>query len=61
MSRLNEKKIIEIFQSKLGKKGFAPEEVEFLKIEKKYLVLKVDTLVEGTDVPPAIKLEDVSR
>jgi len=61
MSRLNEKKIIEIFQSRLGNKGFAPEDVEFFKIGKKYHVLKVDTLVESTDVPPTIKLEDVAR
>jgi len=61
MSRLNEKKIIEIFQSKLGNKDFVPEDVEFFKIGKKYHVLKVDTLVESTDIPPGIKLEDVAR
>ena len=61
MSRLNEKKIIEIFQNKLGNKGFVPEDVEFFKIGKKYHVLKVDTLVESTDVPPRMKLEDVAR
>jgi len=61
MSRLNEKKIIGIFQSRLGNKGFVPEDVEFFKIGKKYHVLKVDTLVESTDVPPTIKLEDVAR
>ena len=31
------------------------------KIGKKYHVLKVDTLVESTDVPPKMKLEDVAR
>jgi len=61
MSKLNEKKIIEIFQGRLGNKGFVPEDVEFFKIGKKYLVLKVDTLVESTDVPPRMKLEDVTR
>ena len=61
MSRLNEKKIIEIFQNRLGNKGFVPEDVEFFKIGKKYHVLKVDTLVESTDVPPRMKLEDVAR
>ncbi len=61
MSRLNEKKIIEIFQNRLGNKGFVPEDVEFFKIGKKYHVLKVDTLVESTDVPPKMKLEDVAR
>ncbi len=61
MSKLNEKKIIEIFQGRLGNKGFVPEDVEFFKIGKKYLILKVDTLVESTDVPPRMKLEDVAR
>ena len=55
MSRLNEKKIIEIFQSRLGNKCFVPEDVEFFKIGKKYLITKVDTLVESTDVPPGMK------
>ena len=32
-----------------------------LKLEKKCLVAKVDTLVESTDVPPGMKLEDVAR
>ena len=61
MSKLNEKKIIELFQKKLGNTNFIPEDVEFFKIGKKYLVAKVDTLVESTDVPPKMKLEDVAR
>ena len=50
-----------IRDSSMGNKGFAPEDVEFFKIGKKYHVLKVDTLVESTDVPPRMKLEDVAR
>ena len=61
MSKLNEKKIIELFQNRLGNAGFVPEDVEFFKIGKKYFVAKVDTLVESTDVPPGMKLEDVAR
>jgi len=61
MSKLNEKKIIELFQKKLGNTNFISEDVEFFKIGKKYLVAKVDTLVESTDVPPGMKLEDVAR
>lgn len=61
MSKLNEKKIIELFQKKLGNTNFISEDVEFLKIGKKYLIAKVDTLVESTDVPPGMKLEDVAR
>ena len=61
MSKLSEKKIIEIFQNRLGNTGFIPEDVEFFKIGKKYFVTKVDTLVESTDVPHGMKLEDVAR
>ena len=32
-----------------------------LRLEKKRLVVKVDTLVESTDLPPRMKLEDVAR
>ena len=61
MSKLSEKKIIKIFQNRLGNSGFVPEDVESYKIGKKYFVAKVDTLVESTDVPPGMKLEDVAR
>jgi len=61
MSRLNEKKIIGIFQSGLGNKDFVPEDVESFKIGKKRLIVKVDTLVESTDLPPGMKLEDAAR
>nr|ABZ08962.1 putative AIR synthase related protein, N-terminal domain protein [uncultured marine crenarchaeote HF4000_APKG6B14] len=61
MSKLSEKKIIELFQNRLGNTNFVPEDVESFKIGKKRLVAKVDTLVESTDVPPGMKLEDVAR
>ena len=61
MSKLSEKKIIELFQNRLGNTSFVPEDVESFKIGKKYLIAKVDTLVESTDVPPGMKLEDVAR
>ena len=61
MSKLNEKKIISLFQNRLGNAGFIPEDVEFFKIGKNNLVTKVDTLVESTDVPPGMKLDDVAR
>ena len=32
-----------------------------LKLEKKQLVVKVDTFVESTDLPPGMKLEDAAR
>ena len=61
MSKLSEKKIIKLFQNRLGNTNFVPEDVESFKIGKKYIVAKVDTLVESTDVPPGMKLEDVAR
>ena len=42
MSRLTEKKIIDIFQSTLNDK-FVSEDVEYFKSGKKYFVLKIDT------------------
>ena len=61
MSKLSEKKIIELFQNKLGNTSFVPEDVESFKIGKKYLIVKVDTLVESTDLPSGMKLEDAAR
>ncbi len=61
MNRLNEKTIVKIFQDKLGNKKFIPEDVEFFKIGKKYVAVKVDTLVESTDMPYGTKLEDAAR
>ena len=61
MSKLSEKKIIELFQNRLGNARFVPEDVESFKIGKKQLVVKVDTFVESTDLPPGMKLEDAAR
>ncbi len=61
MSKLSEKKIIELFQNKLDNTNFVPEDVELFKIGKKCLVVKIDTFVESTDLPPGMKLEDAAR
>jgi len=61
MSKLSEKKIIELFQSKLGNTSFVPEDVESFKIGKEKFVAKIDTFVESTDLPPRMKLEDAAR
>ncbi len=61
MNKLSEKKIIELFQSKLGNTNFVPEDVESFKIGKEKLVVKVDTFVESTDLPPQMKLDDAAR
>ena len=61
MNKLSEKKIIDLFQNRLGNTNFVPEDVESFKIGKKRLVVKVDTLVESTDLPPGMKLDDAAR
>jgi len=61
MSKLNERKIIELFQSRLGNTNFVPEDVESFKIGKKHIIVKVDTLVESTDIPPGMELADAAR
>ena len=61
MSKLNERKIIELFQSRLGNTNFVPEDVELFKIGKKHIIVKVDTLVESTDLPPEMELVDAAR
>jgi len=60
MSKLSEKKIIELFQKRLGNTNFVPEDVELFKIGKKHFVVKVDTFVESTDRPPGMNLKDVA-
>ena len=61
MSKLNERKIIELFQSRLGNTNFVPEDVESFKIGKKHIIVKVDTFVESTDLPPEMELVDAAR
>lgn len=61
MLKLNEKEIIAIFQKRLGNKKFVSEDVEIFRIGKINLVTKVDTLVESTDIPIGMKLDDAAR
>jgi len=61
MTKLNERKIIQIFQKNMGNKKFVSEDVELFKIGKTNCVVKVDTLVESTDIPLGMKLQDAAR
>ena len=61
MTKLNERKIIQIFQKNMGNKKFVSEDVEFFKIGKTNFVLKVDTLVQSTDIPNGMSLQDAAR
>ncbi len=62
MTKLDEKKIIKIFQQRFGKKSkFIPEDVETFRIQKMYFVTKSDMLVESTDVPKGMKIAEMAR
>lgn len=60
MNKLDEKKIIDIFQKKLVKDNHR-EDVEIFRLGKKFGVIKTDTLVESTDVPPQMRPEQIAR
>lgn len=60
MSRLDESEIIKIFQRKLGCKNYS-EDVEIFKSNKSKIIAKTDTLVESTDIPPKMRLEEAAR
>ena len=61
MAKLDERQIIEIFQRSFGNKKFVSEDVETFQIGGNFGVVKTDTLVASTDVPPKMKLVDVAR
>ncbi|MCH8915504.1 MAG: thiamine-phosphate kinase [Thaumarchaeota archaeon] len=61
MTKLDESSIIKIFQSKLGNKKFISEDVEIFNLGKTKIVVKIDTLVESTDIPSKMKLADAAR
>ena len=61
MTTLDESTIIKIFQKKLGNKKFISEDVEVFKIGKMKIVVKVDTFVQSTDMPPKMRMDDAAR
>lgn len=61
MSRLDEKKIIEIFQKSFVDNRSHGEDVETFRLGKNFGVIKTDTLVESTDVPPQMSPEQISQ
>jgi len=61
MTKLDESSIIKIFQSKLGNKKFVSEDVEIFNLGKTKIAVKIDTLVESTDIPSKMKLVDAAR
>ena len=61
MKRLDESEIIASIQRKLGNKKFVSEDVEEFRIGKSKVIVKVDTLVQSTDIPPKMSLSDAAR
>ncbi len=61
MKKLDETEIIKKFQKIFGDKNFVSEDVESFSIGKTKIILKVDTLVESTDIPPKMSLKDAAR
>ena len=49
------------FKTSLTKKRFISEDVEFFQLGKTKIVAKSDTLVQSTDIPPKMRLEDAAR
>lgn len=60
MTRLDEKKIIAIFQRRLVG-NFHGEDVEIFRLGKNFGVIKTDTLVQSTDVPPQMSPDQIAR
>ena len=61
MTTLDESSIIKIIQKNLGEKNFVSEDVETINIGKTKIIVKTDTLVESTDIPSKMGLEDAAR
>ena len=61
MKKLDETEIIKIFQKTFGNKKFISEDVELFKIGTKYIIVKIDTLVQSTDIPSQMTLKDAAR
>ena len=62
MNKPDETEIIKIFQQSFGKKSkFVPEDVEILRMSKATIIAKSDMLVESTDVPPGMKINEIAR
>lgn len=61
MHKLDERKIIEVFQKIFVNNKMHNEDVEIFKLGKNYGVIKIDTLVESTDVPPQMTPAQIAQ
>lgn len=60
MNKLDEKKIIDIFQREFVNSRHS-EDVEIFRLGKNFGVIKTDTLVESTDIPSQMKPEQIAK
>ncbi len=61
MSKLDEFEIINKFQKIFGNKNFVSEDVESFSVGKTKIIVKVDTLVQSTDIPSGMSLNNAAR
>jgi len=61
MAGLDEGKIIGILQGGIAARGLAHEDVQVFGRGPRGVAVAVDTLVESTDVPPGMKMPEISR
>ncbi len=61
MKKLDETEIIKKFQSIFGERNFVAEDVESFSVGKNQIIVKVDTLVQSTDIPPKMSLKEAAR
>ncbi|MFL2905900.1 MAG: thiamine-phosphate kinase [Nitrosopumilus sp.] len=61
MTKLDELKIINIFQKKLGNKKFISEDVEKFTLGNTKIIAKTDTMVQSTDIPNKMELSAAAR
>ncbi len=62
MKNPDETEIIKIFQGSFGKKRhFQADDIEIVKIGQGRFVVKSDMLVQSTDVPQGMKLDQIAR
>jgi len=62
MKNPDEVSIIKTFQNRFGRKSkFQADDIEVVKIGNSKFVVKSDMLVQSTDVPAGMKLEEIAR
>lgn len=61
MTGLDERRIIQILQEGLGRKGFAGEDVEVFRRGSGNVAVSVDTLVQSTDIPRGMRTAEAAR